>query len=219
MQRNRRKLADVLHRCIPGQPVIQVRHHPHVNSQRPRLLHHADHQPLIPRHGKENLIHKQRPRQRKAVPHIANHVRIAGLCLSLRQRYEPLEPKSEVLQRVQMIPQRLPHPARSDNQHVARLDSSPIALISHTPPQRSAHAKQYRREPHHQQNDDPRDRLSIRHIQRAAQQQAGGQRRLHRQSLFIQSAAILYRSIQPERSRKEDQAHRKPAHVKEQHPR
>ena len=55
----------------------------------------------------------QRPRQRKAVPHIADHIRVARLRFALRQRHKALEPESQMLQRFDMIFQRMPHPTRT----------------------------------------------------------------------------------------------------------
>ena len=42
VQRDGRELADKLHRRIPGQAVVQVRHHADIDAERTRFLDQAD---------------------------------------------------------------------------------------------------------------------------------------------------------------------------------
>ncbi len=218
MQRNRRKLADILNRRIPRQAVVQVRHNPHIDPGLPSLFDQADHDLLLRRNRKEDLVHKQRSRDSQAVPYIADHVVIARLRLPRRQRNKSLEPESKVLMRFQVISKRMAHPSRAHDHHIARLDPLQVPPVHDPSPQRPSQAQQKHRDHHHQRDHNPRHRHVVREVQRPAQQQARRKRRLHRHPDLVQPAPVLDRAIHPVRPRHKHQANRKPSHIGRRHP-
>src|SRR5271157_5980952 len=58
MQRDRRKLADVLDGAVPGQTIVHIRHHAQVYAVDARLLEDILHDSALARGGKEDFIHK-----------------------------------------------------------------------------------------------------------------------------------------------------------------
>ena len=63
MQRNRRKLADIFDRTIPGEPIVQIGNYADIHARVPRLLYDVFHKAALTWARDKNLVHEVLARQ------------------------------------------------------------------------------------------------------------------------------------------------------------
>ena len=102
-----------------------------------------------------------------------------------------------MLQRAQVVAQRLAHAAVPHDQHIARLIPQLEAPLAQLAPHRAPHHHHGHGKQQGQRHRNARYRRRPHHIERPAQQHARGKRRLYGQALLIQAAAALRRTVQP----------------------
>jgi len=142
MQRNRRKLSDIFHRCIPRQAIVKIRDDSDVDSSLTGFLDDADNKFFVPGNGEKDLVNKQRTCKGQAVADVTDYIGITKLRFALSESNEALEPKAEVLERLQMISERMRHSPRTDDQNIAGLNARKAAAIEASSLNRPSHAKQ-----------------------------------------------------------------------------
>src|SRR5580692_2337986 len=121
MQRNGRKLADILNRTIPGQAVVKLGHDADIDTSLPRLGNNACHHTRVTRCREKYLIGEILTSQLEHLVEGTEYVAGQGWTIGIDSGdlHVALEAVAQVANAIQMLAHCLANPAGTHNDNVA----------------------------------------------------------------------------------------------------
>ena len=197
MQRDRRKLADVLNGAVPGQAVVEIGNYAKIDSLCAGLLQHVLDDAALARSGKENFVDELLAGVLKKSFEVADDVRshrVDGGATG--QLNKALERITQVTDFLHVLAERVCLNACADDEHVAGVEPAIEPAIKKNPIDEAAECQADGDEADGFKHNGARNNDCSDQVERAGEQEAGGKAGLGAHPLLMEEVGHVHGRIE-----------------------